>query len=197
MTPDDVVTNEPLPFDLVALEAEARAAIEAAETTEELAQAEAAALGKRSPFTAAQRALGQLAPASRSAAGEALNGARTRLRTLVADRQVTLAAAERAARLEADRLDLTEVLRGRTAPPLRRGRAHLVAQTRQALEEVFVGMGFVVAEGPEAESDWYNFEALNMPPAHPARGMYDTFYLDLGAPETIVLRSHTSRSRST
>ncbi len=192
MTPDDVVTNEPLPFDLVALEAEARAAIEAAETTEELAQAEAAALGKRSPFTAAQRALGQLAPASRSAAGEALNGARTRLRTLVADRQVTLAAAERAARLEADRLDLTEVVPGALRAPLRRGRAHLVAQTRQALEEVFVGMGFVVAEGPEAESDWYNFEALNMPPAHPARGMYDTFYLDLGAPETIVLRTHTS-----
>jgi phenylalanyl-tRNA synthetase alpha chain len=67
-----------------------------------------------------------------------------------------------------------------------------VTQTRDALEDVFVAMGFVVAEGPEAETDWYNFEALNIPPAHPARGMYDTFYLDLGEPETVVLRTHTS-----
>jgi phenylalanyl-tRNA synthetase alpha chain len=55
-----------------------------------------------------------------------------------------------------------------------------------------VGMGFSVAEGPEAETDWYNFEALNMPPAHPARGMWDTFYLELGEPESVVLRTHTS-----
>ena len=55
-----------------------------------------------------------------------------------------------------------------------------------------MGMGFVVAEGPEAETDWYNFEALNMPPAHPARGMYDTMYLDIGEPETVLLRTHTS-----
>ena len=61
-----------------------------------------------------------------------------------------------------------------------------------ALEDVFVGMGFEVAEGPEIESDWYNFGALNMPPAHPARGMWDTFYLNLGEPESTVLRTHTS-----
>ncbi len=53
-------------------------------------------------------------------------------------------------------------------------------------------MGFTVAEGPEAETDWYNFEALNIPPAHPARGMYDTMYLDIGEPETVLLRTHTS-----
>ena len=53
-------------------------------------------------------------------------------------------------------------------------------------------MGFTVAEGPEVESDWYNFEALNIPPAHPARGMWDTFYVELGEPETVVLRTHTS-----
>jgi phenylalanyl-tRNA synthetase alpha chain len=67
-----------------------------------------------------------------------------------------------------------------------------VTQARAELEDVFVGMGFSVAEGPEAESDWYNFEALNMPPAHPARGMYDTMYLDIGEPETVLLRTHTS-----
>ena len=67
-----------------------------------------------------------------------------------------------------------------------------MTQARAELEDVFVGMGFTVAEGPEAETDWYNFEALNMPPAHPARGMYDTMYLDLGEPETVLLRTHTS-----
>jgi phenylalanyl-tRNA synthetase alpha chain len=67
-----------------------------------------------------------------------------------------------------------------------------VATTQRALEDVFVAMGFTVAEGPEVESDWYNFEALNIPPAHPSRGMWDTFYVDLGEPETVVLRTHTS-----
>ena len=68
----------------------------------------------------------------------------------------------------------------------------MVTQARDELEDVFVGMGFTVAEGPEAETDWYNFEALNMPPAHPARGMWDTLYLELGEPETVMLRTHTS-----
>jgi len=67
-----------------------------------------------------------------------------------------------------------------------------VTQARAELEDVFVGMGFTVAEGPEAESDWYNFEALNIPPSHPARDMYDTLYLDIGEPETVLLRTHTS-----
>jgi len=78
----------------------------------------------------------------------------------------------------------------RSAPA--RGHLHLVTQARAELEDVFVSMGFTVAEGPEAESDWYNFEALNIPPAHPARGMYDTLYLDIGEPETVLLRTHTS-----
>jgi phenylalanyl-tRNA synthetase alpha chain len=76
--------------------------------------------------------------------------------------------------------------------PARRGHSHLVARTRRSLEEVFVAMGFEVAEGPEVETDWYNFEALNIPPGHPARDMYDTMYLDLGLPETVLLRTHTS-----
>ncbi len=67
-----------------------------------------------------------------------------------------------------------------------------MSQTQASLEDVFVGMGFEVAEGPEIETDWYNFGALNIPPAHPARGMWDTFYLDLGAPESTLLRTHTS-----
>ena len=110
----------------------------------------------------------------------------------MATRRTTLAQAERVALLAADRLDLTEVIPEQVTSPLSRGHLHLVTQARDELEDVFVGMGFVVAEGPEAETDWYNFEALNMPPAHPARGMYDTMYLDIGEPETVLLRTHTS-----
>jgi phenylalanyl-tRNA synthetase alpha chain len=76
--------------------------------------------------------------------------------------------------------------------PLARGHLHLVTQVRQELEDIFLSMGFEVAEGPEVEDDWHNFEALNMPPHHPARGMFDTFYLNVGAPESVLLRTHTS-----
>jgi phenylalanyl-tRNA synthetase alpha chain len=84
-------------------------------------------------------------------------------------------------------MDLTEFV----ASP-RRGKAHIVTQAWQRLEDVFVGMGFQIAEGPEVETDWHNFEALNMPPSHPARSMHDTFYVDHGAPGSTVLRTHTS-----
>ncbi len=76
--------------------------------------------------------------------------------------------------------------------PIAAGHPGLIAVTQRELEDVFVAMGFTVAEGPEVETDWYNFEALNIPPAHPARGLWDTFYVDLGDPETVVLRTHTS-----
>ena len=76
--------------------------------------------------------------------------------------------------------------------PIDVGHPSLVALTQRHLEDVFVAMGFQVSEGPEVESDWYNFEALNIPPAHPARGLWDTFYVELGDPETVVLRTHTS-----
>ena len=107
-------------------------------------------------------------------------------------RRAELAHGERLAALAADRLDRSEVISAQVTSVQDRGHLHLVTQARDELEEGFVGMGFEVAEGPEAESDWYNFEALNMPPAHPARGMYDTMYLDIGEPETALLRTHTS-----
>jgi phenylalanyl-tRNA synthetase alpha chain len=103
----------------------------------------------------------------------------------VEQRRLALDALERAQQLEADRLDLSEVVLRDVVVPLRRGHSHLVAQTRRSLEEVFIAMGFEVAEGPEVETDWYNFEALNIPPGHPARDMYDTMYVDLGLPETV------------
>jgi phenylalanyl-tRNA synthetase alpha chain len=75
---------------------------------------------------------------------------------------------------------------------MRRGHLHLVTQTIEELEDTFVGMGFTVSEGPVVETDWYNFEALNFPAGHPARNMYDTLYVDLGEPESTLLRTHTS-----
>ncbi len=147
-------------------------------------------LGKRSALAGAQRSVGGLEPAERRVVGTRIKETRGRIEAVLAERRAEIEEGERRRRLEADRLDLTE-----STGPLevrRRGHTHVVRRTRDELEDVFVGMGFLVAEGPEVETDWYNFEALNMPPAHPARSMFDTFYVDLGEPDTVVLRTHTS-----
>jgi phenylalanyl-tRNA synthetase alpha chain len=168
----------------------AAAAIAAVVTTADLNTAETAWLGKKSPLAQLNAGLRDLTAAERKQVGQAINEARGQLAAQVAEQRSQLDAADRAQALEADRLDLTETL---PAPVTAgRGHLHLVTQTRDELEDTFVAMGFSVAEGPEAETDWYNFEALNMPPAHPARGMWDTLYLKLGAPETVLLRTHTS-----
>jgi len=174
-------------MDVERLERDAGAAVAAAGSTDALAEVESSLLGKRGPLALAHRELGSLDLDARREAGKALHATRQRLEALVAERRLELEVAERQASLAADHLDLTETL-----VAMDRGRLHLVTQTQYALEDTFVGMGFTVDEGPEAETDWYNFEALNIPPAHPARGMWDTFYLDLGEPETVVLRTHTS-----
>jgi phenylalanyl-tRNA synthetase alpha chain len=122
--------------------------------------------------------------------GRRLNDARGRLQRTIESRRTALEVEERQQRLEAERLDLTEIVETGDRPA--RGHLHLITQTRDELEDVFVGMGYSVAEGPEVETDWYNFEALNMPPAHPARSMWDTLYVKLGAPESVLLRTHTS-----
>jgi phenylalanyl-tRNA synthetase alpha chain len=171
---------------------EGAAAIAAAPTTDALAQVETELFGKRSALSGAHRAVGALDPEQRKEAGRRLHEVRADLESQLATRRAALADGERAELLVADRLDLTEVIADQVRSPLSRGHLHLVSQTRDELEDVFVGMGFEVAEGPEAETDWYNFEALNMPPAHPARGTFDTMYLDIGEPETVLLRTHTS-----
>jgi phenylalanyl-tRNA synthetase alpha chain len=168
------------------------AAIKAAPSTDALAQVKTELFGNRSALSLAQRALGGLEPDQRKEAGRRLYEVRATLEALLEARRAELAEAERSEFLVADRLDLTEVISDQVRSPVARGHLHLVSQARDELEDVFVGMGFDVAEGPEAETDWYNFEALNMPPAHPARGMYDTMYLDIGEPETVLLRTHTS-----
>ena len=173
--------------ELAQVEAEARLGLEAAASAEELRAVAAEVLGKRSALARLHQGLGGLAPEERKERGAALNEARQRLSALAEARRAELGAVERRARLAAERMDLTEVL-----PRPGWGRLHPVTQTRQALEDVFVGMGYTVAEGPEVETDWYNFEALNFPPGHPARSMQDTLSLRLGEPESVVLRTHTS-----
>ena len=173
--------------ELEALTSEGMARLRAATTLEQLRAARQELLGKRSSLAAFNQRLGAMAPEERREAGRRVNEARAALEAAADERGRALAEDQRRLRLEAERLDLTEV-----PPGPGRGHLHLVTQTRDELEDVFLGMGYQVAEGPEAETDWYNFEALNMPPAHPARSMWDTFYLELGAPESVVLRTHTS-----
>jgi len=162
-------------------------------------------LGKRSVLARARQQLGGLAPDERRRAGQTLHRLQQEVQAALSAQRAVLAAEERRRRIAAERLDLSEVVAGFSAPSIvarptvagavgsrRQGRVHLVQRTRDELEDVFVGMGFVIADGPEVETDWYNFEALNMPPAHPARGMFDTFYLDMEPAEVLLLRTHTS-----
>ncbi|MDE3086983.1 MAG: phenylalanine--tRNA ligase subunit alpha [Acidobacteriota bacterium] len=174
-------------FDPAGTVARARQAAADAGSLEALGELRGVLLGKRGELVRAQRALGGVAPEERRRLGEQINSARAEVEEVLAARQGQLRAEERARRLAEERLDLTEVV---DVP--RRGRVHVVERTRRQLEDVFVGMGFAVVEGPEVEDDWHNFEALNMPIAHPARGMWDTLYLELGPPESVVLRTHTS-----
>jgi phenylalanyl-tRNA synthetase alpha chain len=184
--------------ELDALEAAARDRLERPTNLDELRRVEAEVTGKKSALAGFQSRLGALAADERREAGRALQEVRSRLVELVAATRRDLAETSRQQQLEADRLDLTEMVtladplaRSATGIPLR-GHLNLVTQTRDELEDVFIALGFMVAEGPEAETDWYNFEALNMPPAHPARSMWDTLYLKLGEPESVLLRTHTS-----
>jgi phenylalanyl-tRNA synthetase alpha chain len=178
--------------DIDALVERARGAIAAANSTEEIRNVTALVSGKKSPLAEASRGLGALDPEARRDEGRKLHEARTVIESLIEDRKAAIRLEELSRQMEDSQIDLTEFIGGSLVAPTERGHLHLVTQTRDALEDVFVGMGFEVAEGAEIETDWYNFEALNIPPAHPARGMFDTFYLNLGEPETTLLRTHTS-----
>jgi len=173
--------------DIDAAGAVAFAMINGALSLDTLNKIEPDVFGKKSALGQFKRALGALGPDERRAVGQHLNSVRESVSEALAERRASLGALERRARLDAERMDLTES----TATPLL-GHLHLVTQTTEHLEDVFVGMGFTVSEGPEAETDWYNFEALNMEKWHPARSMWDTLYLDLGSGEDVVLRTHTS-----
>lgn len=173
--------------DLKNLEADAFSSIDAATTSEELQTLSGSLLGKTSALGAARKSVGSLPADQRKEAGQALHQTKDRITSALADRRAMLESAERRAQLELERLDLTEVS---TSTAI--GHAHIVTQAWEALEDTFIGMGYRVAEGPEIESDWYNFDALNIPPGHPARDGFDSMYVNHGEPGSTLLRTHTS-----
>ena len=173
--------------DVASLEREGLAAVAGATDLETLRAVETEFLGKKGRVASASRRLGALGEEDRRNVGALVNRARAAIEAAADECRGALEAAARVERLEADRLDLTEIAGGAG-----RGHLNLITQTRDRLEDVFTSMGFTVAEGPEVETDWYNFTALNLPPAHPARSAQDSLYLKLGASESTLLRTHTS-----
>ncbi|MBA2490297.1 MAG: phenylalanine--tRNA ligase subunit alpha [Gammaproteobacteria bacterium] len=140
-------------------------------------------LGKKGLLTERLKSLGSLPAEQRPAAGQAINAAKQQVQTAIAARKEVLQASRLDARLRSEALDVT--LPGRGQQP---GGLHPVTLILERIEALFAQIGFVVAEGPEIEDDYHNFEALNIPAHHPARAMHDTFYFDDGS----LLRTHTS-----
>jgi phenylalanyl-tRNA synthetase alpha chain len=166
------------------LRGQAEGEIVAAGSSEELAELRVRWLGRKAELPQLLRGVAELEPAQRSAVGKAANQARRALESLLDERAASLSSVELDRDLAADRIDLT--LPG--APPQPVGRLHVLSSTRRELEDIFLGLGFTVMEGPEIETVHYNFDALNHSPTHPARERTDTFYVS----EQEVLRTHTS-----
>jgi phenylalanyl-tRNA synthetase alpha chain len=145
-------------------------------------------LGRNGALTQHMRAIGQLAPEQRPAAGQAANAVKRDLEAAYAERETAIRSQAMQQRFEAERIDVT--LPGRQ---LHTGGLHPVTHTLRRIVEIFRDLGFQVTEGPEVELDWYNFEALNIPPDHPARDMWDTFYVQ---PPSVLLRTHTSPNQA-
>ena len=174
--------------ELRALEAEATSRLEEAATAAEVDRIEAKAIGPDSPVAAARRSLRQAEPEVRQVLGRVINEVATRLGDLAAERRRALLDREQHQRLQEEGVDMT--LPGRVPP---RGTTHLVSQVWDEIVDIFVGLGYTVALGPEVETAYYNFDALNTPPAHPSRLESDTLYVEHGNdPEGVLLRTHTS-----
>jgi phenylalanyl-tRNA synthetase alpha chain len=167
-----------------ALKQEAEAAIAAAGTTTALEEARIRFLGRKAELPNILRGVAELPPEQRGPTGKAANQARQALEAEIERRAGELAAKELDERLIQDRVDVT--LPGDPLPAV--GRLHLLTATRREIEDVFIGLGFNIAEGPEVELVYYNFDALNHDVTHPARGRTDTFYVE----DDVVLRTHTS-----
>jgi phenylalanyl-tRNA synthetase alpha chain len=168
---------------LAALQAAALEAIAAAADLASLDQVRVRYLGKSGELTALLKQLGTLPPEERPAAGQEINQAKVAVQVAIDQRKVFLEEASLAARLAAERIDVSLPGRGR-----RPGGLHPVTRAMRRIERLFANAGFAVAEGPEVEDAYHNFEALNIPEHHPARAMHDTFYFDA----ELLLRTHTS-----
>ena len=161
----------------------AQQAIAAANDLPTLDQIRVQYLGKKGEITARMKMLGSLTAEERPAAGQLINDAKQAVQTSLEARKETLQQAEMSQRLQAEVVDITLPGRGQVG-----GGLHPVTKTMERIESLFAQLGFSVAEGPEIEDDFHNFEALNIPPTHPARAMHDTFYFD----NSMLLRTHTS-----
>jgi len=161
----------------------ARAAIAAATSADELAELRRRFVGKGSVAARARESIKDLDTSERPALGKAVTDFSKAVEAALEAAEATVVPVASGE----PPLDLTLGTHGR-----RRGSLSLVTQCQRELEDVFVSLGYRVAEGPEVEDDWHNFEALNFPVGHPARAMQDTLYVDLGEPEQVLLRTHTS-----
>ena len=163
----------------------ARQAIADAGTEPALEEIRVEYLGRKGRVTEVLSNLGAVPAAERPAIGQAGNQAKQEIGAAIADRLASLSGERLDALAVTESTDVTF-----PAPPLRRGHAHVLSQVRRELEIIFERIGYSVEEGPEIETDWYNFEALNLPKGHASRDVQDTFFLD--AAEEVVLRTHTS-----
>ena len=161
-------------------------AVAASSTVSELRLARAAHAGEASPLALLNASLKTIPGADRAAAGKLIGQARARVAAALSEREAQLAVAEEQVRLEAEALDVTAV-------PMRwhAGARHPLSLLMEYMADIFVGMGWEVAEGPELENEWFNFDALNFDEDHPARAMQDTFFVD-PIDSHLVLRTHTS-----
>ncbi|HUJ88487.1 MAG TPA: phenylalanine--tRNA ligase subunit alpha [Burkholderiales bacterium] len=175
--------------DLESLVERAGREFDQARDTPALENAKARYLGRGGELTALLKSLGRLPAEQRKSAGQAINAAKTRLEQALEARRASLAEAVLNHRLAEEALDVTLPGRGREG-----GGLHPIMRTWQRVEQIFRTVGFDVADGPEIETDWYNFTALNNPENHPARSMQDTFYVDLKDAQglNLLLRTHTS-----
>jgi phenylalanyl-tRNA synthetase alpha chain len=161
----------------------AQAAITAARNLEEIEAARVRFLGRKGELTQALRRVAALPAAERPLAGQRANEVKEKVEQALAERSGVLRGEALTRRLAAEAVDVT--LPGR---PVMLGYRHPLSQVREEIENIFLGLGFSIAEGPEVELDYYNFEALNLPKGHPARDMQDTFFIS----EEVLLRTHTS-----
>ncbi len=175
--------------DLAKLEEDTLRQIAAAADEAALDAVRVAALGKKGAISALLATLGKMSPEERKTEGAKINALKDKATEALAARRAGLAEAALEARLVAETLDVT--LPAATSP-LERGRIHPISQVMDELSVIFADMGFAVAEGPDIESDDYNFTKLNFPEGHPAREMQDTFFLTPEAGEKKLLRTHTS-----
>lgn len=169
--------------EIEALRERALAAIAAAHDAQALDEARVRYLGKKGELTLLLRGMGQLAPEERPVVGKMVNALRDELNQAIKTRRQELEEAAVESRLAAEAIDVT--LPGKRCA---KGGLHPLTLVLREIQEIFVGLGFEVVEGPEIETDYYNFEALNIPPHHPARDMQDTFYIT----GDILLRTQTS-----